>query len=154
MCVNFFSWIYPYSQSWFPQKWLLWSTFRLKIISTQSLTHFIVWKKINVWYEIRLWQYHMCWIREYVIFFSFSVAKPADFVPFRQAYMYQCTNVHISAHIQNRLWLWVFIFLVRAWGIMWCIFHFDVLNFFCFASLPANISVLGNWAFHCIVRFS
>ena len=46
--------------------------------------------------------------------FSFSVAKPADFVPFRQAYMYQHKNAHVSAHIQNRLLLWVFIFLVRT----------------------------------------
>ena len=45
--------------------------------------------------------------------FSFSVAKSADFVPFRQAYMYEHNNAHISAHIQNRLSLWVFMFLVR-----------------------------------------
>ena len=38
--------------------------------------------------------------------FSFSVAKPADFVPFRQAHIYQHINAHISAHIQNRLLLW------------------------------------------------
>ena len=45
---------------------------------------------------------------------SLSVGKPADFVPFRQAYMYQHKNAHISAHIQNRLLLWVFIFLART----------------------------------------
>ena len=38
--------------------------------------------------------------------FSFSVAKPADFVPFCQAYMYQHKNGHISALLQNRLLLW------------------------------------------------
>ena len=38
--------------------------------------------------------------------FSFSVAKPADFVPFRQAYMYLHRTAHTSAHIQNRLLLW------------------------------------------------
>ena len=43
--------------------------------------------------------------------FNFLVAKPAYFVPFRQAYMYQHKNAHISAHIQNRLLLRVFIFL-------------------------------------------
>ena len=32
--------------------------------------------------------------------FNFLVAKPADFVPFRQAYMYKHKNAHISAHIQ------------------------------------------------------
>ena len=42
--------------------------------------------------------------------FSFSVAKPADFVPFRQAYMDQHENAYVSAHIQNRLLLWVFIY--------------------------------------------
>ena len=77
-------------------------------------------------------------------FLIFRLQKPADFVPFRQAYMYQHKNVHISAHIQNRLLLWVFIFLVRTWEIMWYIFHIDLLIFFilffCFASLPANIS--------------
>ena len=35
--------------------------------------------------------------------FNFSVTKPADFVPFRQAYQHK--NAHISAHIQNRLLL-------------------------------------------------
>ena len=43
--------------------------------------------------------------------FSFSVAKPADFVQFHQAYMYQHKNAHISAHIENRLLLWGFYFL-------------------------------------------
>ena len=43
--------------------------------------------------------------------FSFSVAKPADFVPFREAYVNQNKNAHISAHIQNRLLVWVFKFL-------------------------------------------
>ena len=38
-------------------------------------------------------------------------------------------NAHISAHIQNRHILWVFIFLVRTWGIMWYTFHFDMLKF-------------------------
>ena len=43
--------------------------------------------------------------------FSFSIAKPADVVPFHQAYMYQHQNAHISAHIQNKPLLCVFIFL-------------------------------------------
>ena len=45
--------------------------------------------------------------------FSFSVAKPADFVPFRQAYMYQHKNAHASAHTQNRLLLRILLCSVR-----------------------------------------
>ena len=46
--------------------------------------------------------------------FSFSVAKLANFVQFRQAYIFQHRNARISAHIQNRLLLCLFIFLVRT----------------------------------------
>ena len=46
--------------------------------------------------------------------FSFLVAEPSDFMPFRQEYMYQHKNAYISVHIQNRLLFWVFIFLVRT----------------------------------------
>ena len=30
---------------------------------------------------------------------TFLISKPADFVPFRQAFMYQHKNAHMSAHI-------------------------------------------------------
>ena len=42
--------------------------FGLKVISAQSLTFFIVWKKTSIYFEVKLLQYHMCWTRENVIF--------------------------------------------------------------------------------------
>ena len=128
-------------------------TFRLKnhINTISDILYRLENDKCLIWNQVMTISYVLD--KRICDIFSFSVAKPADSVPFRQACMYQHKNVHISAHIQNRLLLWAFFFLVRTWEIMWCIFHFDLMTV-CFASLLTNISGGDNWPLHCIWRIS
>ena len=74
--------------------------------------------------------------------------------------MYQIKNAHISLPIQNKLLLWVLIFLVRMLGITWYIFRSDPFIFFYLfififwwggGGVPANISGWENGALHGIV---
>ena len=100
----------PSRDFYFYKKRLFWSTFRLKnhIDPVSDILYSLEKDKWFIWNQVMLISYVLD--KGICDIFSFSVAKPADFVSFRQAYMYQHENAYVSAHIQNRLLLWVFIY--------------------------------------------